>query len=326
MSIRSTLAHLFHPRRSNNHRSRLLHAESFLLLGAVAFGFGLFVLVSPRLNSQLGNVLGYASNISAQAVIDQTNARRQAEGLNLLTHNAALSQAAQAKAGDMFALQYWAHTSPQGREPWSFISGAGYSYISAGENLARDFMQTEDMMAAWMASQTHRENIMSAKYDEIGVAVVNGVLDGVETTLVVQMFGKPRTTQTAAVTQVAAQDSNASQAQSTPLPTPSPTPVPTQVPTPTPAIVNLGDTSGDESMTAVENDAIISAHSMISPLQLVKAFGVSLVFLIGSTLVYDEFIAHKHRVIRLVGKNLAHLLFLLTVALVMVVFKGGFIG
>jgi hypothetical protein len=40
-----------------------------------------------------------------------------------------------------------------------------------------------------MASPTHRDNILSKNYKDIGIAVKTGVLLGKETTLVVQMFG-----------------------------------------------------------------------------------------------------------------------------------------
>jgi hypothetical protein len=135
--------------------------------------------------------LGYSSEITVQKVLDQTNAERQKQGLSVLHYNAVLSQSATAKAEDMFANNYWAHNSPQGKTPWDFIKAAGYQYSIAGENLARDFYDTETLMKAWMNSPTHRENILSPQYQEIGIGVVNGVLEGVKTTLVVQHFGAP---------------------------------------------------------------------------------------------------------------------------------------
>src|SRR5262249_8899486 len=42
---------------------------------------------------------------------------------------------------------------------------------------------------AWMASPSHRDNLMKPTYREVGFAVVNGNLLGEDTTLVVQMFG-----------------------------------------------------------------------------------------------------------------------------------------
>jgi hypothetical protein len=105
--------------------------------------------------------------------------------------NERLSEGAQLKAGDMFAFDYWAHKSPSGRQPWEFFREAGYEYRVAGENLARDFMKSEDVVRAWMESPTHKENIVNPKYQEIGVAVVDGTLGGIKTTLVVQFFGTP---------------------------------------------------------------------------------------------------------------------------------------
>ncbi len=95
------------------------------------------------------------------------------------------------KATDMFARNYWAHYGPDGTTPWSFITNSGYEYEYAGENLAKNFMFSDGVVQAWMESPTHRENILRNEYTEIGYAIQNGVLNGEETTLVVQMFGTP---------------------------------------------------------------------------------------------------------------------------------------
>jgi len=119
----------------------------------------------------------------------------------------------------MFAKDFWAHIAPDGTTPWKFILDSGYKYLYAGENLAKDFQTSDDVVAAWMASKMgHRENILNTHYNEIGVAVVNGTLGGFQTTLVVQMFGS---------TAVAAGGSEVSAAPSTqPAPTPAPAPSP----------------------------------------------------------------------------------------------------
>ena len=187
------LAHLFHPRKSNNFRARFLHLEvlvsmSLLMIGVAA---GIHQLSSSM--SKFGAVLGYASSITAEQVIDQTNQERKKDGLVPLTQNDRLTAAALSKAQHMFNNQYWAHVSPDGTEPWSFIKSANYSYVLAGENLARDFSTTPEMVSAWMRSPTHKDNIVNPKYSETGIAVVSGTLQGVETTLVVQLFGKPQT-------------------------------------------------------------------------------------------------------------------------------------
>ena len=143
---------------------------------------------------KIPGVLGYATDIKINDLLLYTNELREKNGLNDLTLNDALSKAAQAKANDMFKNDYWAHTSPSGKEPWDFIIGVGYDYIYAGENLAVDFSKSNDVVVAWDNSPSHRDNLLSPKYREIGFAVLDGELQGRKTTLVVQMFGNKRST------------------------------------------------------------------------------------------------------------------------------------
>src|SRR5690606_16105426 len=76
-----------------------------------------------------------------------------------------------------------------GTEPWHWYSAAQYPYAAAGENLAKGFRTSKALATAWMHSDSHRENILGADYKDVGIAVVNGVLAGEETTLVVAHFG-----------------------------------------------------------------------------------------------------------------------------------------
>ena len=135
-------------------------------------------------------ILGFASNIFVEEIVETTNAYRQENGLSVLRFDSALSQAAKEKAEDMFADDYWAHVAPDGTKPWFFITEAGYDYVYAGENLAKDFQKSDAVVVAWMESPSHRQNILNEKFKDIGIAVVNGNLAGYETTLVVQMFGR----------------------------------------------------------------------------------------------------------------------------------------
>lgn len=137
-------------------------------------------------------ILSFATNISQTEVINLTNQQRLAAGVGAVSQNSFLDQAAAKKAADMFQNDYWAHVSPSGTTPWFFYDQVGYKYIYAGENLARDFDTSAGVISGWMNSPSHRDNMLSGNYTEIGVAVVNGVLLGQETTLVVQLFGKPQ--------------------------------------------------------------------------------------------------------------------------------------
>lgn len=137
-------------------------------------------------------VLSFATNINQSEIIQLTNIQRQAAGVGAVTENALLDQAAAKKAADMFANDYWAHVSPTGTTPWYFYDQVGYKYIYAGENLARDFDTSAGVVDGWINSPSHKDNMLSPNYTDIGVAVVNGFLLGHETTLVVQLFGRPQ--------------------------------------------------------------------------------------------------------------------------------------
>ena len=180
------LRHFFLPHHTNNHRAKALHIDSLLCYVLLFAIFNLGIRVVHR---EFPSILGYATDIRVDALLASTNAERANLGLNPLKFNTALSQAAAAKAADMFTNDYWAHNSPQRKTPWSFIVNSGYRYTIAGENLAKNFSTSGGVVAAWMASPTHKDNIVKPEYQDIGFAIVNGVLNGEETTLVVQMFG-----------------------------------------------------------------------------------------------------------------------------------------
>lgn len=177
-------------------------------------------LIQPLYNitsAKQAQVLGYATSVNTTDIYNLSNQERTNNGLPPFNLQPQLANAAYAKANDMFAKNYWAHVSPDGTTPWHFISSAGYSYASAGENLAKDFNFSSGVVAGWMGSPTHRANVLSSAYSDVGYAVVNGTLQGSETTLVVAMYGQPA-------------------AAPAPTPTPVPTPAVTQpVSTPTPS-------------------------------------------------------------------------------------------
>ena len=143
--------------------------------------------------SSTGKILGNEPNISAAGLLHSTNDMRNEASQAPLSLSDKLTQAAQLKAQDMLEDQYWAHNAPDGTEPWAWFQQVNYDYVAAGENLARDFKTDKGVVAAWMNSKEHRENVLNAGYTEVGFGVVNGMLDGHDTQLVVAMYGAPLT-------------------------------------------------------------------------------------------------------------------------------------
>lgn len=173
---------LFVPCRGNGFRPLLLRKPALVV-------YTILLLFVNTFGGLVGIPEAMASTITPTNIIKLTNQERASLGLNTLNANSKLMAAAQAKANNMFQEQYWDHFGPNGETPWMFITQAGYQYVYAGENLAKGFRTAEGVHEAWMASPTHKENIVSRNYKDIGVAVVEGELLGKQTVLVVQMFG-----------------------------------------------------------------------------------------------------------------------------------------
>src|SRR3989338_5981293 len=182
------LRHYFYPHESNNYKARTLHTSAIVFYITLLL---VFQLIPVFIKFTQPNVLGYATNITLNSVLDLVNRERTKNNLAPLSLSPQLTTAATQKAADMFTKNYWAHISPTGVSPWQFISSSGYSYIYAGENLAKSFNTSEEDVKAWMNSSTHKANILKPEYKDIGISVMNGLLNGEETTLVVEEFGTP---------------------------------------------------------------------------------------------------------------------------------------
>lgn len=305
-----TIKNLFHPSSRNNHKPRILHPEAILYFSLIVLAsFALLRAIKffPGLEQ---TILGYASNITPEQVILQTNEQRVSQGLGGLTLSDELSQAALAKGQDMFTDQYWSHTAPDGTEPWFFIENAGYKYKVAGENLARDFMNTGDMVSAWMASPTHRANLLNPKFQEIGIAVIDGRLNGFETTLVVQMFGAPGEKTKVAVVE----STKTTQKQLIDA---------TEI-----AVQQDEQVLADEDGLAGQMISPMSFRDsvLLSPLQLTKAFFLAVIIMVVMTLVYDTFVAGNRKTAHLVSKNIGHLMVFSAVAFMLIFFRGGMVN
>jgi len=307
------LRHLLIPHESNNHKAKILHNSSLTI---IIFGFLVLHSVFTYLPNFGPKILGFAANISPDEVIRLTNEKRVTNGLSTLTTNATLSQAAQAKGADMLNKDYWAHVAPDGTQPWYFFTSFGYQYRFAGENLARDFSDPTSAVDAWMASPSHKENLLSTKYKEIGVAVVEGDLAGVDTTIIVQFFGT-NLVDTTPETPIA----EAKAASTSPTPTRSGklavAPIIAQIspiPTPTPSV----------------NPALISAPSsaasskvLISPFGTTRGISLVTIILLGTIMIIDIVLSYRRRIVRIGGRTIAHIAFLGMIMAIILIARAG---
>lgn len=307
--MKEFLRHFFLPKITNNYRARLLHSKTLFTLIIFFFSAGL-LMSFVRTNFPL--VLGTFSDISDQQLLLLTNQKRQENGLPVLTINSELSQAAANKASDMFGRDYWAHNAPDGTAPWVFIKGAGYNYIYAGENLARGFNNAPDVINAWMASPSHKKNMLSSNYQNVGFAVSTGKLNGEDTVLVVEMLGS-----TYLAPPPVAKDLAKS--------------VTVAVATGSPFVVNTTDTNtlGEQKITQVGEikKTTINSLPQIKPLINSQTFSLLSARLILSlfifVLILDMLVIERKKIVRFVGHNLDHMFFFSLMLLIILILAKG---
>jgi uncharacterized protein YkwD len=109
------------------------------------------------------------------------NEERAAHGVQPVQPNAELRQAALAHSTEMVSQGYFAHTSPTGVTFIDRIVDTGYTQGARsweiGENLAwgtGPLSTAQSLVTSWMNSPPHRENLLRARFREIGIAAVVG--------------------------------------------------------------------------------------------------------------------------------------------------------
>jgi len=150
---------------------------------------GANVFLPPPLDIESSDKLTY---LSREGILSFTNKQRDALGLTRLSANAQLSEVAHQKLKDMFARKYFDHIAPDGTRLEDLVSQTKYSYLIAGENLAKGNFENDKLLVeAWMKSPGHRANIVHPHYQEIGIAVGQGEFEGRQQWLAVQTFASP---------------------------------------------------------------------------------------------------------------------------------------
>ncbi len=135
---------------------------------------------------------GAKGDLTVSGVIEETNKQRALANLPALNESSLLNKAAEAKIDDMFKNQYFDHISPDDKGPAELAKLVDYNFIVIGENLALgNFKNDQDLVNSWMESQGHKENILRTSYEEIGIAVRQGLFEGDMVWLAVQEFGTP---------------------------------------------------------------------------------------------------------------------------------------
>lgn len=201
------LKKLFIPCDDNNYRPKILEGKYlvYILILACLLRLSTFLFIWGFPET------GFFADISKIVLLDSLNKERSDLKLSVLKENSLLNKAALMKANDMMEKGYFSHNSPEGITPWYWFKKAGYNYASAGENLGIGFVDSKELHQAWNDSPSHKANLLSAKYKDVGIAFVEGYFNGSFTTIVVQMFGAPRIESVSAVSKPVVQNNTTAQ-------------------------------------------------------------------------------------------------------------------
>lgn len=186
--MRKRLKNHFIPHAGNDYKPHFVREKSVISIALIALAIFGLAFSSKTFLTRHPDLL---SAVITSVLVDLTNTNRLSQNISPLIFNDTLAYSAQLKANDMSEKSYFAHTSPEGKSPWYWFTQGGYKFIYAGENLAVNFIDSDDVVTAWMNSAGHRANILNGNFTEIGIAIAPGTYNGRESIYVVQLFGKP---------------------------------------------------------------------------------------------------------------------------------------
>ncbi len=179
----------FVPHEENDFKPKFFSAKRVIIIIVIVILVELVYLShTPLLVVRNNNFL---AAVLPEVLTVLTNHSRVQNNLYPLTVNQLLIEAANRKAQDMATKGYFSHVTPDGKTPWYWLDLVGYKYSYAGENLAVNFNESDQVLNAWMQSPFHKANIIKKEYTQIGIGTAQGIYQGQSVTFVVQFFASP---------------------------------------------------------------------------------------------------------------------------------------
>ena len=114
-------------------------------------------------------------------MLELVNEERAAAGLRPLAPDPELAQVARQHSTDMFARGYFAHVTPEGRDPFERMREANVRFLTAGENLALA-PTLQIAHTGLMRSPGHRANILQKDFGRVGIGIMDGGIHGLMVT------------------------------------------------------------------------------------------------------------------------------------------------
>jgi Uncharacterized protein with SCP/PR1 domains len=150
------------------------------LVGFTAIILG-FSACSSNVDEISEEVISQPVKIDSELLIDLVNEVR-ASGttcgntyyppVDELVWNDKLEEAAVNHSKNMHENNFFSHESPEGGTLIKRLQEVDYNYSTAGENIAKGYLNEHQVLNDWLESQGHCANIMNGNFKEMGVGRV----------------------------------------------------------------------------------------------------------------------------------------------------------
>lgn len=107
-----------------------------------------------------------------QGILALVNGERAAHGLPPYAADTLLARAAMIHAEDMARTGIVSHDGSDGSDPSERLDAVGYPWTWVGENVAAGQDDPVSVVAGWMRSEAHRNNVLHDSFTAAGVALV----------------------------------------------------------------------------------------------------------------------------------------------------------
>jgi uncharacterized protein YkwD len=175
-------------------RFRTHHVALLLVLALLSLGAG-----QATAAGNPARAFTAADQLESQ-VLGELNAIRLAHGLAPLRLSRPLSTAADSHSRAMGTYGFFGHSSRDGSVFWKrvqrFYAQGSYGNWSVGENLlwSTTGLDASRALKLWMESPSHRRNILTARWREVGLSAVTvpaapGVFGGRDVVIITSDFG-----------------------------------------------------------------------------------------------------------------------------------------
>jgi uncharacterized protein YkwD len=166
-------------------RCRAVALQSLRAIGFYRNGAQYWVVLASTVAPARPQLLAVASQTSkvASRVLEEVNAVR-ARGTRCgdrsfgpappLQLSSTLYSAASEHVVDMAQHDYFEHVDLSGHSPADRVRATGYRYQLVGENIAYGPASADEVVAGWLHSPGHCENIMDPRFVEMGLAYAPG--------------------------------------------------------------------------------------------------------------------------------------------------------